>query len=104
MDAVKQALAKNWICEDVSAKCDGWDITATQRGGTQRLLIEVKGLSGSTAVVELTPNEYAKLRQHGPGRRDIRYIVAIMTEALSPRLHKLTFLVQKMESGCQLTP
>jgi hypothetical protein len=40
----------------------GWDLTATR--GLDRLQIEVKGLSGKGAVVELTPNEYANMLGH----------------------------------------
>lgn len=42
--------------EDVSKENRGWDIEATS--GALTLTIEVKGLSGNTPHIELTPNEY----------------------------------------------
>ena len=54
----------------------GWDLTAVS--GKRELKLEVKGLSGSQIVVELTPNEYVAMRQY----RD-SYRVCIVTNALS---------------------
>ena len=52
---------------------------STKLGAIQ---IEVKGLSGKDLVVELTPNEYAKMRS--PGHR-MDYIIYVVPEALSPK-------------------
>lgn len=67
--------------ESVEKDCVGWDLEAFSEDGGQ-LKIEVKGLSGKYLVVELTPNEYAKMRslEH---RAD--YIVYVLPEALSPK-------------------
>jgi len=56
----------------------GWDLEATAFDGSM-LKVEVKGLSGTQLVVELTPNEYAMMMapEH---RKD--YVVYIVTEAL----------------------
>ncbi len=40
----------------------GWDLEATL--DRRKLLLEVKGLSGSDLAIELTPNEYAKMREN----------------------------------------
>lgn len=53
----------------------GWDLEATL--GDRLLRIEVKGLSGSEIVVELTPNEYRMMREHQQSFR-----LCIVTNAL----------------------
>jgi hypothetical protein len=58
----------------------GWDLTATDQESSLRL--EVKGLSGTDILTELTPNEYEKSGIH---QRDYR--ICIVTNALEkPRL------------------
>jgi hypothetical protein len=58
----------------------GWDLDATL--AKRKLKLEVKGLSGSQLVVELTPNEYRAMKEH----RD-SYRVCVVTTALTePRL------------------
>lgn len=52
----------------------GWDLEAFADDGSV-LKIEVKGLSGKDLVVELTPNEYAKMRS--PGHR-MDYIIYVL--------------------------
>ena len=47
---------QDYILKDVSKDNRGWDLEATS--GSLTLRIEVKGLSGNAAVIELTPNEY----------------------------------------------
>lgn len=54
----------------------GWDIEATLENN--KLLIEVKGLSGSQLIVELTPNEYKKMNKN-----KYQYRVSVLTNALS---------------------
>lgn len=54
----------------------GWDLTAVR--DNRELKLEVKGLSGSDLVIELTPNEYKKMREH----RDT-YCVCIVSAALT---------------------
>ncbi len=53
----------------------GWDIEAN--AGFTKLRIEVKGLSGPTAFVELTPNEYKAFSAREPD-----YRLAVVTQAL----------------------
>lgn len=55
----------------------GWDLNVVAPTG-EVLKVEVKGLSGKEVVVELTPNEYAKM-QDPVHRAD--YIIYIVTEA-----------------------
>ena len=58
----------------------GWDLSAVL--GKRELRLEVKGLSGSQIVVELTPNEYDAMREHRES-----YRVCVVTNALTePRL------------------
>lgn len=58
----------------------GWDLNATL--GARKLKLEVKGLSGDKAQSELTPNEYAMMRDHLDS-----YRLCVVTEALTtPRL------------------
>lgn len=90
MKAVQERLSDNCEWVDVSALYEGWDIAATKKGGKQNLLVEVKGLSGSTAIVDLTPKEYTKFLAHGSGKNGERYIVAIVTDALT-NLQKVSF-------------
>lgn len=56
----------------------GWDLEATR--DDQRLLIEVKGLSGSKITCELTPNEYEKAKDE---RNRRSYVIYIVSECLS---------------------
>lgn len=56
----------------------GWDLEATGHG--EKLLLEVKGLSGSAATVELTPNEFSMMVKHKK-----RYVLCIVTDALAHR-------------------
>lgn len=72
-----------WQVRSVEAEDCGWDLTATR--GRQKLHIEVKGRSGSTACAELTPNEYRYFR-----RRKREYRLCIVTMALEqPTLQTL---------------
>lgn len=72
----------SYTVESVERDNVGWDLEA--KFGVRRCLrIEVKGLSGSGPVVELTPNEYEKFQEEADD-----YRLAIVTDALSrtPRL------------------
>jgi len=53
---VKYFEGIGYTVESVEKDNVGWDLEATL--GKKKLLIEVKGLSGSGLSVELTPNEY----------------------------------------------
>jgi hypothetical protein len=60
----------------------GWDLEAEHFSRQLRQKIEVKGLSGSEKRIELTPNEYSKMKLHCDS-----YHVCVVTEALAaPRL------------------
>ena len=59
----------------------GWDLEATLN--RTKLKIEVKGLSGTNPLVELSPNEYTAFSE-----KRHSYRLAVVTEALSnPELH-----------------
>lgn len=62
--------------ESVESDAMGWDLNV--RGAGEWLRVEVKGLSGDDAVVELTPNEYTAMRspEHRP-----YYVIFIVTRA-----------------------
>lgn len=73
----------------ISVELDGkgWDLEATAADGSV-LNVEVKGLSGSQVVVELTPNEYAKMQSERG-----RYVIYILSNALenARRAHVFRF-------------
>ncbi|WP_084640170.1 DUF3883 domain-containing protein [Kaistia adipata] len=74
----------NHAVRSVEADNLGWDLEATSAAG-EILKIEVKGLSGSALMVELTPNEYNKMnsKEHRSS-----YIIYIVTTALEdPSAH-----------------
>mgnify|MGYP001607991926 FL=1 len=54
--------ALGYSLEDVSKENLGWDLEAVS--GSLTLRIEVKGLSGQAASIELTPNEYNAFLEH----------------------------------------
>lgn len=62
--------------KSVEIEGKGWDLEATALDGDV-LNIEVKGLSGSQVVVELTPKEYKKMKSERE-----RYVVYILSNAL----------------------
>lgn len=64
--------------ESVEGDRTGWDLEATS--GDVKLLIEVKGLSGSELCVELTPNEYEKMLST---EHRSRYVVYVVTQAVT---------------------
>lgn len=74
--SMQLALAYFDDAVDVSSKAKGWDVEARDHLG--ELMIEVKGLSGQTVSVELTPNEYEKMN----ALRD-RYVLFVVTRALT---------------------
>jgi hypothetical protein len=82
--SMKLAMAYFDDAVDVSAKARGWDIEARDSKG--QLLIEVKGLSGQSVNVELTPNEYDKMR----ALRD-RYVLFVVTNSLTQHPLARTF-------------
>jgi hypothetical protein len=69
----------------------GWDLEATC--GTRKLLLEVKGLSGASLCVELTPNEFAKMDLHKH-----TYCLCVVTDALTSPV--LSIFSYSAESNC----
>jgi len=71
----------------VEAEGKGWDLEATC--GDRLLRVEVKGLSGQTIGVQLTPNKYKKMKEFKH-----TYHVCVVTEVLDQRrchLHVFTY-------------
>jgi hypothetical protein len=69
-----------YTVESVEKDNVGWDLVA--RAGRSSLRIEVKGLSGSSFSIELTPNEYTAFSQRAGD-----YRLAVVVEALGrPKL------------------
>jgi hypothetical protein len=64
--------------KSVEADNVGWDLEAVHADRALHLKIEVKGLSGADCAVELTPNEYRKMRDNLEC-----YRICVVTSALS---------------------
>lgn len=75
------------VVDSVEKDGVGWDLNVTAPTGAI-LKVEVKGLSGKEVVVELTPNEYKKMK-HGNHRS--QYVIYILTEALTPNARSHVF-------------
>src|SRR5690606_31181826 len=69
-------LAGGYVVDARETDNVGWDLEATR--GREMLRLEVKGLSASEILVELTPNEYAKMREHRESWR-----LCVVTSALT---------------------
>jgi len=75
--------ADGYTMKSVQTECLGWDLEATK--GRESLKLEVKGTAGTAIYFELTPNEYARLKEHAAG-----YRVCVVCEALTnPRIFDL---------------
>ena len=57
---------------------EGWDLNVIGADGV--LKVEVKGLSGTTLCVELTPNEYKQMLS---AAHRVQYVVYVVTEVLT---------------------
>jgi|GEM_PF-4790244 len=77
---------QGYIVTDRSAANLGWDFEAIR--GSQKLRLEVKGLSGASLAVELTHNEYEKMQSSE--YRD-SYRLCVVTNALTATPHLATF-------------
>jgi hypothetical protein len=67
-----------YIVDSVEGDNIGWDLNAVHVSRRLSLKLEVKGLSGAENRIELTPNEYTKMKQH----RD-SYRVCVVTNSLT---------------------
>jgi len=90
--AVKCVLAHFDDYEIIDRQFDyvGWDFEATK--DELKLFLEVKGVSGNDLRVELTPNEYAKMKQNSS-----QYRVCVVLNALEERriLHVLQYFPER---------
>ena len=81
--------AHGFECDSVEADNKGWDLEVTR--GAVRLLVEVKGCSGDSRQVELTPNEYSAM---GHARHREMYRLAIVTRALEGEQHRRLSIIR----------
>ena len=86
--AVKAAAAyyraKGYSVRSVERENLGWDIVVTK--AKSKLLVEVKGVSAPSIRFELTPNEYAKLKEYSATFR-----VCVVCNAITqPRVFEFT--------------
>jgi hypothetical protein len=80
----KRYRAAGYVVRSVESENLGWDLYASK--GQDTLRVEVKGVSGTNVYFELTPNEYAKLKQHSE-----IYRVCVVCSALSnPNVHEFS--------------
>lgn len=86
-----------YVVDSVESDNVGWDLEATESAIT--LLLEVKGLSGSEAVAELTPNEYKQMN----GKRKSDYRLCIVTSALEKPELKIFSFNHVSEEWCSET-
>jgi hypothetical protein len=90
--AMRLALNRFDRTQDVSDKNYGWDVEAYDSHG--KIYIEVKGLSGTAVSVELTRKEYEQMEQLGE-----RYVLFVVTQALTKRPRTRTFRLRVERSG-----
>lgn len=83
------------IVHSVETDNCGWDLTVV--GASVELFVEVKGLSGKTVCVELTPNEYAKMRS---AQFRQQYVIYVVTQAGTPgaRAHIFYYDMERSKS------
>lgn len=78
--------------KDVSLACKGWDVEALADG--EDIYIEVKGISGASVNFELTPNEYAKMKEHRS-----RYYLFVVTQACTKQARASIFRFKEEGGG-----
>lgn len=83
----KQYKELGYSVVSVESENKGWDLEAGRDG--LRLLIEVKGLSGSELAVRLSPNEYQMMQKYSTEG----YRLCVVTEALK-QPYLTTFVYQ----------
>jgi hypothetical protein len=81
----------DYTVDSVEADNIGWDLEAVHATRHLSLKLEVKGRSAFDCKIELTPNEYSKLKQHSES-----YRICVVTQALSKR--DLAILAYSQES------
>lgn len=87
---------QGYTVETVERENLGWDLVVAK--GRKSLKVEVKGISAPDIYFELTPNEYAKLKEHAKD-----YRVCVVCDALSkPRIYELTPQALEKAGGWQL--
>lgn len=81
--------------ESVEKDGVGWDLEATG-SDDEMLKVEVKGLSGNSLVVELTPNEYAQMQSAAHRKH---YVIYVLLEALKDTKRAEIFRHDAVESN-----
>jgi hypothetical protein len=85
----KQYEKLGYTVDSVEKDNIGWDLEATS--GKRKLLIEVKGLSGTAQNVELTPNEFRAFEEQNES-----YRLCVVSDALgSPTLSVCRYSAEK---------
>ncbi len=69
----------------------GWDLNAIR--DKRELKLEVKGLSGSDIVIQLTPNEYAMMQEH----RDTYRVCVVSTALAEPTLEVFSYVPESRQ-------
>jgi len=77
-ETIRHFTALGFTIRDRQSENVGWDLEAVK--GSEVILLEVKGLSGASVNVELTPNEYFHMRKHSQN-----YAVCVLVSALEAR-------------------
>jgi len=87
---VKYYKKKKYSVTSVENEKIGWDLTAWSK--YSELRIEVKGVSGNSLSIELTPNEYLCMKKFKE-----QYRIAVLVNALkkSKKLHIFSFAPEK---------
>lgn len=88
IETVRKALGSAWTVDDNQKENLGWDLTATAPGKPE-LRIEVKGVSGWAPTAEVTPNETKAMDTPAMRTTSLRYVIAIVTDALTPANRRL---------------
>jgi len=76
-DFYESPIGGSRTVQSVEMQYKGWDLEAL--GPNETLLVEVKGLAGSVAVIELTPNEFSQMQKN-----QLCWVLFIVTNCLTP--------------------
>jgi hypothetical protein len=77
-ETIRHFTALGFTIRDRQSENVGWDLEAVN--GSEVILLEVKGLSGPSINVELTPNEYFHMRSHSQN-----HAICVVVNALAAR-------------------
>jgi hypothetical protein len=72
-ETIRHFTASGFTIRDRQSENVGWDLEAVK--DSEVILLEVKGLSGPSINVELTPNEYFHMRSHSQN-----YVICVVVK------------------------